>query len=606
MPPPPRVRRPAGARVRGSPASPDAAAGDGPRARATAWPPRRGRRPVRTDRRGSARARPPARLPRGRGTPTPLRRSGRSGANRSRGSAGRGRRPPGQRGERRLTGRQHGVLRCYRTPLSGSGAGPFEVIHVNALSAGTRRLLRHAHTREAAAMPTAEAGCTRSPPPRRRQTRAVLRRSRYPPITRRARRLRTACRTTSGRMQARRSATRWRARAMRSGNRPRTARIRWTSCRRRTPTGCRNWCPSVGRMLQSPFAFFRGSAGIMAADLAHTPATGLHVQACGDCHLMNFGGFATPERNILFDINDYDETLPAPWEWDVKRLVASFVLAARENGFSDAKGRDIAETCARSYRKHLRDFAQMHPLDVWYARVTSDDLLQTLPANERPRVEARIEKAAAQDGSEMDFPKLAGMVGGKVTIRDARPTLLDRYRFVDAAMKVVGVGSVGRRCWVVLTMSESNDPLFLQFKEAVASVLEPYAGESVYPHHGQRVVIGQRLTQPASDMFLGWVTGPGGKQFYVRQLRDAKIKPLVETFDEELMTVYAKACGWVLARAHAKAGDAATIGGYLGGSDQFDEAVAQFAVAYADQAERDYATLKAAVRMGTVEAYTET
>src|SRR5271165_399223 len=394
-----------------------------------------------------------------------------------------------------------------------------------------------------------------------------------------------------------------------------------------------------GRMLQSPFAFFRGSAGIMAADLAHTPATGLHVQACGDCHLMNFGGFATPERNILFDINDYDETLPAPWEWDVKRLVASFVLAARENGFSDAKGRDIAETCARSYRKHLRDFAQMHPLDVWYARVTSDDLLQTLPANERPRVEARIEKAAAQDGSEMDFPKLAGMVGGKVTIRDAPPlifhpdiarapdfetaveqvlrdyretladdrrTLLDRYRFVDAAMKVVGVGSVGRRCWVVLTMSESNDPLFLQFKEAVASVLEPYAGESVYPHHGQRVVIGQRLTQPASDMFLGWVTGPGGKQFYVRQLRDAKIKPLVETFDEELMTVYAKACGWVLARAHAKAGDASTIGGYLGGSNQFDDAMGKFAVAYADQAERDYATLKAAVRKGTVQAYTET
>lgn len=394
-----------------------------------------------------------------------------------------------------------------------------------------------------------------------------------------------------------------------------------------------------GRMLPSPFVFYRGSAGVMAADLAHTPASGIRVQACGDCHLMNFGGFATPERNILFDINDFDETLPAPWEWDVKRLAASFVLAARSNGVSNGNGRDIAEACVRSYRKRMREYAQMHPLEVWYARVAAEEFTKPLPASIRARVEARIEKASKHHSSELDYPKLAGMVGGKIGIHDAPPliyhpegsrvpefqkilgqvfrdyretmaedhrVLIDRYRPVDAAIKVVGVGSVGRRCWIVLMMSESNHPLFLQFKEAVASVLEPYAGASVHPHHGQRVVAGQRLMQPASDIFLGWVTAKTtGKQFYVRQLRDAKIKPLVETFDAELLDLYANACGWVLARAHAKAGDAATIGGYLGNSDEFDDAVAKFAVAYADQAERDYAALKTAVRSGKVQVSTD-
>ncbi len=394
-----------------------------------------------------------------------------------------------------------------------------------------------------------------------------------------------------------------------------------------------------GRMLQSPFAFYRGSAGVMAADLAPTPNIGIHVQACGDCHLMNFGGFATPERNILFDINDFDETLPAPWEWDVKRLAASFILAARSIGLSDSKGRDAAESCVRSYRKHLAEYAAMHPLDVWYARVTPDDFIGSLPASEQARIRARIDKAAKQDGSEVDFPKLTDMVSGQLGIRDTPPlifhpegsrspefqtlldqmldayrgtlaedrrVLLDHYRVVDAAIKVVGVGSVGRRCWIALLMSESNDPLFLQFKEAVASVLEPYAGESEYSHHGQRVVMGQRLMQPASDLFLGWVTSEAtNKQFYVRQLRDAKIKPLVETFNAELLTVYAKACGWVLARAHAKAGDAATISGYLGTSDQFDEAIGAFSLAYADQAERDHTALKAAVRKGTITAFQE-
>ncbi|MCW3476590.1 DUF2252 domain-containing protein [Limobrevibacterium gyesilva] len=394
-----------------------------------------------------------------------------------------------------------------------------------------------------------------------------------------------------------------------------------------------------GRMLQSPFAFYRGAAGVMAADLAETPNTGIKVQACGDCHLMNFGGFATPERNVIFDINDFDETLPAPWEWDIKRLAASIVLAARANGLSAGKGRDAAVACARSYRKRLREFSQLHPLEVWYARVTAQDVIETLPPNRQAFVQQRLDKAMKQSGSEMDFPKLAGMVGGRIGIRDTPPlifhpdtarvsefeavieqvlvdyrktlsedrrALLDRYRYVDAALKVVGIGSVGRRCWIALMMSESNHPLFLQFKEAVESVLEPYAEKSEYPHHGQRVVMGQRLMQPASDLFLGWVTNEAtGKQFYARQLRDAKIKPLVETFDTELMTIYAKTCGWSLARAHAKAGDACTISGYLGTSDQFEEAMGDFATAYADQAERDHAALKSAVRRGKVIAFQE-
>ena len=393
-----------------------------------------------------------------------------------------------------------------------------------------------------------------------------------------------------------------------------------------------------GRMLQSPFAFYRGSAAVMAADLAGAPATGLRVQACGDCHLMNFGGFATPERNILFDINDFDETLPAPWEWDVKRLVASFVLAARANGLSDKVGEEAAVACARSYRKRLREYAEMHPLDVWYARVTSQDVLNALPPAARDRLQARLDKTVADSGSELEFPKLAGVIGGRTSIRDVPPlifhpegsrakefgqtldavftayretlseerrTLLDRYRVVDAAIKVVGVGSVGRRCWIVLMMSATNDPLFLQFKEAVASVLEPFAGPSHHEHHGQRVVIGQRLTQPASDLFLGWMTAPNGRQFYVRQLRDAKIKPLVETFDSELMVLYGKLCGWTLARAHAKSADITGIAGYLGSGAQFDDAMGKFALAYADQAERDHAALKAAVRKGSVQVHTE-
>jgi uncharacterized protein (DUF2252 family) len=394
-----------------------------------------------------------------------------------------------------------------------------------------------------------------------------------------------------------------------------------------------------GRMLQSPFTFYRAAAAVMAADLAKTPATGIRVQACGDCHLLNFGGFATPERNILFDINDFDETSPAPWEWDVKRLVASFALAARSNDLRDADGRDAAVACARSYREHMDEYAKMSPLEVWYSRVTSDDILELLSdAGIKARLRKRITEAKGQAGSEIDYPKLAGMVGGQIRIHDSPPLifhaeeaqakdfqswmeetiaayrtsladdrriLLDRYQVVDSALKVVGIGSVGTRCAIALMMSVANEPLFLQFKEARKSVLERYAGKNPYSHHGQRVVMGQRLMQPASDVFLGWITTKRGIQGYVRQLRDAKIKPLVETFDTQMLTVFGEACGWALARAHAKAGSPIRISGYLGSSDSFDEAMGKFALAYADQTERDHAALKAAVRAGKIKVHLE-
>lgn len=393
-----------------------------------------------------------------------------------------------------------------------------------------------------------------------------------------------------------------------------------------------------GRMLQSPFTFYRGSAAVMANDLAQTPNTGIYVQACGDCHLMNFGGFATPERRLIFDINDLDETLPAPWEWDVKRLVASFVLAARSNGLSDSVGRDTAIACARSYRRQMRAFADMDVLDIWYAKLDDSTFIAMMPETRKAALRKRIAKATSSSSSELVYPKLVEGAGEEARIRDTPPTifhdegsraagyqdmlkdvlakyretlpedrrlLLDRYRLMDGAVKVVGIGSVGTLCMVALFRSIADRPFFLQVKEANASVLEAFAGKSAFPHHGQRVVMGQRLMQPASDMFLGWVTGPKGRHFYLRQLRDVKLSPLVETYDAEMLAVYAKACGWVLARAHAKAGDPWMIGGYLGKQGDFDEAMGKFALAYADQAERDYAALKAAVRAGTIEVQLE-
>ena len=393
-----------------------------------------------------------------------------------------------------------------------------------------------------------------------------------------------------------------------------------------------------GRMLQSPFTFYRGSATVMAADLAGTPASGVHVQACGDAHLMNFGGFATPERQLVFDINDLDETLPAPWEWDVKRLVASFVLAARSNGLSDLVGRDAATACARSYRQHMSDYATMDVIDIWYARILARDVLAMMPKSRQAEFTKRVAKATAHSGSELVFPKLAEKIGEQTRIRDNPPlifhapesldagyldvmrdtlakyrdtlpedrrVLYDRLHLMDIALKVVGIGSVGTMCIIALFLTAAGGPFFLQVKEANASVLEPYAGASVYSHHGQRVVMGQRLMQSASDMFLGWVTGTKGRHFYIRQLRDVKLGALVETFDAELLTLYGELCGWALARAHARAGDPWTISGYLGKNDVFDVAMGKFALAYADQAEQDHAALKAAVRAGTVEVNLE-
>ncbi len=393
-----------------------------------------------------------------------------------------------------------------------------------------------------------------------------------------------------------------------------------------------------GRMLQSPFAFYRGAAAIMAADLARTPATGLKVQLCGDCHLMNFGIFATPERRLIFDVNDFDETLPGPWEWDLKRLTTSFVIAGLHNNFKRGQARAAALACARGYREQMARFAGMPAIGIWYERVEVEELLGHLPEKSfRQQAMADIRKAS-HGGAEHDFPKLVSLEEGKPLIRDNPPlvyhprhveardfiadlrqafhryrktlpderrVLLDRYELTDHAVKVVGVGSVGTRCGVLLLLAGPRDPLFLQVKEANASVLEPYLGKSKYDNHGERVVIGQRLMQAASDLFLGWTHGRGGRQFYVRQLHDVKVKPLVEVYDPPTMNVYAGYCGWVLARAHARSGNPKLIAEYLGGSDRFDRAIASFAESYAAQNERDYQLFVRAVRKRRLPAMVE-
>jgi uncharacterized protein (DUF2252 family) len=393
------------------------------------------------------------------------------------------------------------------------------------------------------------------------------------------------------------------------------------------------------RMLQSPFTFYRGAALNMAADLAHTPTTGLRVQACGDAHLCNFGAFATPERRIVFDINDLDETLPAPWEWDVKRLAASMVLASRSNGFREDEARDATLAAVRSYREHMAEYSEMRVLDVWYASISVEQLHELIRDKEaRERQKQVVAKARARSVVEHDFPKLAAMAGQHPTIKDNPPliyhprevgiaellercraafggyretlqedrrVLLDRFDLEDVAIKVVGVGSVGTTCAVLLLMASAEDPLFLQVKEARTSVLEPYAGASLHPNHGQRVVNGIRVVQSASDIFLGWATGSLGRHFYVRQLRDMKMGPQVELFTPGVMTQYGEFCGWTLARAHARSGQPAQISGYLGKSATFDEAVADFAHAYADQTERDHDVLLKAARAGRIEVGTE-
>lgn len=394
-----------------------------------------------------------------------------------------------------------------------------------------------------------------------------------------------------------------------------------------------------GRMLQTPFTFYRGAALNMAADLAGTPSSGLRVQACGDCHLCNFGAFATPERRVIVDINDLDETLPAPWEWDVKRLAASFVVASRNNGFTDDDARDAVLACVRSYREHMAEFSDMRTLDIWYASIDTEKLIPAIQDKDtRKRMKSQLAKARERSVLEHDFPRLVHDTGLAPTIKENPPLifhwreegheevmeviqqrfaeyretlpehrrlLLDRFKVMDFAMKVVGVGSVGTYCGVLLLMANDKDPLFLQVKQARPSVLEAYAGKSVHSNNGQRIVIGHQLMQSANDLFLGWTEGREGRQFYVRQLRDMKIKPLVEAFNPTAMREYAGICGWTLARAHARSGEPAKISGYLGKGDAFDEAIADFSIAYADQNERDHEVLTKAARAGRLEVFIE-
>jgi len=394
-----------------------------------------------------------------------------------------------------------------------------------------------------------------------------------------------------------------------------------------------------GRMMASPFAFLRGSAIVMAHDLAGTPKSGIHAQLCGDAHLLNFGAYASPERSLLFDLNDFDETLPGPWEWDIKRLAASFVVAGRDNGFDTVDCRNAARAVTASYRQRMTRFSEMGELEVWYTRIGEEEvrgLLTEARAGKRTtkKLSKNVRKTRGRDSLQA-LSKLTRVVDGrriinddppllvripegdelrsqvyailesyKRTLQEDRRHLLDRFRFVDAARKVVGVGSVGTRVYVVLLEGrDRDDPLFLQVKEAGASVLERYVESRPYEHHehhGHRVVAGQRLMQAASDIFLGWFRGGEGRDFYWRQLKDMKGSAKVESMSADELVLYAGICGWALARAHARSGDRVQIAGYLGKSERFDVAIADFAKEYADQTERDHAALCAAVKSGRV------
>ena len=400
-----------------------------------------------------------------------------------------------------------------------------------------------------------------------------------------------------------------------------------------------------GRMLVSAFTFYRGAAAIMSADLAETPSSGLSVQLCGDAHLSNFGGFAAPDRRLIFDINDFDETHPGPFEWDLKRLTASFSVAGRELGFKAGDTRSAVTAAVREYREEMRRLASMRTLDVWYERLDVQTLEQY--RSQVGRSQARnFDKTVAKAESKNSlraFDKLTRNDNGDIRIisdpplivpieevfdvdaeivdqrlravfsaytrtldRDVRH-LLGSYRYVHAAHKVVGVGSVGTRAWILLLLGrDSQDPLFLQAKEAQSSVLEPYAGASEFKQQGRRVVEGQRMMQAASDIFLGWVTseGPDGKNrdFYVRQLWDGKGSAVVERMTPKTMALYAKLCGWTLARAHARSGDRIAIAAYLGKGESFDRAICDFSEAYAEQNDRDYKEFARAVDEGRLEA----
>lgn len=387
-----------------------------------------------------------------------------------------------------------------------------------------------------------------------------------------------------------------------------------------------------GRMAASPFAFLRGAAAVMAADLAAAPHTGLTVQLCGDAHLLNFGLYASPERTLLFDLNDFDETFCGPFEWDVKRLATSVAVAAREIGHPDAEARRATLAAVAAYRTAVRRLARRGELDVWYTSIDADQLLPLVrSARDRRRVEASLGRARRRT-SLRAFDRLTEVVDGRrriihdppllepagmsdmaslrkifsdyrSTLSEERRLLLDRYRFVDAARKVVGVGSVGLRCFIVLLAGrDTDDPLFLQIKEARPSVLEEHLPSGPYVHPGHRVVAGQRLLQAASDIFLGWMSGPQGRAFYWRQLRDMKGSADVAGMSPDDLLAYARLCGTALARAHARSGDRIAIAGYLGGADTFDRAVTDFALAYADQTVADHTTLGAAVGAGVISA----
>ncbi len=401
-----------------------------------------------------------------------------------------------------------------------------------------------------------------------------------------------------------------------------------------------------GRMLVSPFTFYRGAAYLMASDLSTMPKTSLRAQLCGDAHLSNFGAFAAPDRRLVFSINDFDETHVGPFEWDVKRLAASFAVAGRDRGFNDKQREAVNLAVGRSYREAINRYAGMRNLDLWYTRVDVEDLLsQTVRfanAKERKRADKNLAKTRAKD-SLRAFAKLTEIVDGEPrivadppvvtpiedvlgdrmhefeaflhsvlrsyrrTLPGDRRRLLERFRYVHAARKVVGVGSVGTRAFIMLLLGrDGDDPLFLQFKEAEASVLEPFLGKSDFANHGQRVVEGQRLTQAASDIMLGYIRAEGvddvKRDFYVRQLWDAKGSALVDVMEPQLMEQYAVACATELARSHARSGDAIAIAGYLGASDSLDRAIALFSESYADQNERDYETLTKAVSNGEIKA----
>jgi uncharacterized protein (DUF2252 family) len=388
-----------------------------------------------------------------------------------------------------------------------------------------------------------------------------------------------------------------------------------------------------GRMRSSPFAFFRGSAALMAWDLAHTPNTKIRVQACGDCHLLNFGGYGSPERRLVFDINDFDESLPAPWEWDVKRLAASVVLAGRQKGIRGGRCGDAARAVVASYRTHIREYAHMAYLEAWYSHIDVELFIEKAKTARDKKYWEKVERAAKMQTAEYILPKITEVSKGKrriidhpplvyhprdiaiidehvralfhrysLTLPEERRVILDRYRIVDIARKVVGVGSVGTRCDVALLMAEEDDALVLQLKEALPSVLEAYAGKGRCANHGERVVTGQRMLQAASDVFLGWTHADDGRDYYFRQLRDMKMKFDLESMNKSEWREYVQICGWTLARAHARTGDAARIGGYMGKNSSFDDAIGEFAVAYADQTERDHAALLKAIRAGQVRA----